>query len=117
MKEMKIEEFKSTVYDFEKSKKINKNLTVIDFYADWCQPCKVMEKSLNDIKNEFKDVDFIKINAEEEYELTEFFQIRNLPTLIFIDFDGNIYSESGLIPKGLLSKKINEYKSEKEIIS
>lgn len=116
MKELKTNEFKSSVYDLENEQSMNDGLVVVDFYAEWCQPCKNMTKSLTELEKEFTNVTFVKINAEDEYELTEFFQIRNLPTLIFISPKGEIYSESGLLPKPLLSKKIQQYTSLKELV-
>lgn len=55
---------------------------VLDFYADWCAPCKVQETILNDLKKNYDGMEFYKVNVEEEYELAEMFAIRSLPTII-----------------------------------
>lgn len=55
---------------------------VIDFYAEWCQPCKNQEIVLNELKNSYNDVEFYKVNVEEEYELAKLFSIKSLPTVI-----------------------------------
>jgi len=54
---------------------------VIDFYAEWCVPCKPQLTVLSDLSKEYEDVDFYTVNVEEEYELAELFNIRNLPTV------------------------------------
>lgn len=60
----------------------NGKICVIDFYADWCNPCKSQELILNDLKTKFNEIEFFKVNIEEEYELAEIFSIRSLPTII-----------------------------------
>ena len=55
---------------------------VIDFYADWCEPCKKVDSILTEISADMTDVNFCKVNVDEEYELTEMFNIKNLPTII-----------------------------------
>lgn len=55
---------------------------LIDFYADWCQPCKTQETVLSELKKSYSDMEFYKVNVEEEYELAEIFSIKSLPTII-----------------------------------
>lgn len=75
----------------------NGKLCVLDFYADWCIPCKQQEQVLNDMNNEYLDIDFYKINIEEEYELAEMFSIKSLPTVMFCGKE--ITQFTGFAPK------------------
>ncbi|NPV12821.1 MAG: thioredoxin family protein [Ignavibacteria bacterium] len=58
------------------------NPCIIDFYADWCKPCKTQDTILSELKKYHNDVEFYKVNVEEEYELAELFSIKSLPTII-----------------------------------
>ncbi|MCK9477738.1 MAG: thioredoxin domain-containing protein [Candidatus Muirbacterium halophilum] len=55
---------------------------ILDFYADWCQPCKPQETILKELSKEYGEIEFYKVNVEEEYELAELFSIKSLPTVI-----------------------------------
>lgn len=55
---------------------------VLEFSADWCSPCKTQDIILNDLQKSHNDMDFYKVNVEEEYELAEMFSIKSLPTII-----------------------------------
>ena len=85
----------------------------IEFYADWCEPCKVFEKILEELIPEYKDsIIFYKVNMEEESQLSEIFEVRHIPHFITISKDGGILPGSGALNKetlkyfleGLLSK-------------
>ena len=60
----------------------NGKLCVLDFYTDWCRPCKAQEMILNELSKNYNNVEFYKINVEEEYELAEYFSIKSVPTII-----------------------------------
>ena len=86
---------------------------VIDFYADWCQPCKPQEAILSEMNKEYGDVEFLKVNIEEEYELAEIFNIKNLPT-IFVCGGKDTKQFSGLTQK---SKIEDVLKNQMEVIA
>jgi thioredoxin 1 len=55
---------------------------ILDFYADWCKPCKMQETILDELIKEYDNVNFYKVNVEDEYELGELLLIKSLPTII-----------------------------------
>ena len=59
-----------------------------DFYADWCGPCKTQDPILEDLEGDYPDVDFEKVNVDEEQETANQYQVRSLPTLIVENDDG-----------------------------
>lgn len=86
---------------------VKEGVHVIDFYADWCGPCKM----LGSILEEINDVDIIKVNVDTYSDLTNKFRIMSIPHLVFYK-DGEIISSSvGFIDKETLLEKIEETKS------
>jgi thioredoxin 1 len=63
-------------------------VTLKDFYADWCGPCKTQDPILDDLDEEYEDVEFEKINVDEEQDVANEYQVRSLPTLIVENDDG-----------------------------
>jgi thioredoxin 1 len=64
------------------------SVTLKDFYADWCGPCKTQDPILEDLEEEWDEVTFEKINVDEEQEVANEYQVRSLPTLIVENDDG-----------------------------
>lgn len=86
---------------------VKEGVHVIDFYADWCGPCKM----LGSILEEINDVDIIKVNVDTYSDLANKFRIISIPYLVFYK-DGEIVSSSvGFIDKETLLEKIEEAKS------
>jgi len=63
---------------------------IIDFHATWCKPCKTVEKTLNILEKENPTIIFYSVDIEEEYELAEIFNIKNLPTIILCSIDDTV---------------------------
>jgi len=63
-------------------------VTLKDFYADWCGPCKTQDPILEDVSEEYPDVEFEKINVDEQQDVANEYQVRSLPTLIVENDDG-----------------------------
>jgi len=63
-------------------------VTLKDFYADWCGPCKTQDPILEELEEEYADVKFEKINVDEEQDIANEYQVRSLPTLIIENDDG-----------------------------
>lgn len=82
---------------------------VIDFYADWCRPCRILSPILNELAQEYAGkVDFYKINVDNERSLATAFSIRSIPTLLFIPMSGKPTLMQGASPKAELKKIIDE---------
>lgn len=72
---------------------------LIDFYADWCGPCRMLSPIVEEIKNERTDVKVIKINVDENPQLAGAYGVRSIPTLVYIK-DGKLANQMiGVRPK------------------
>ena len=109
------EMFKADVFDYtaEKEWKFKGNLpAIIDFYADWCGPCKMVAPILEELSEEYKDkIVIYKVNTEVEQELSAAFQIRSIPSMLFIPMDKQPMMQAGALPKENLVEVI-----EKELV-
>jgi thioredoxin 1 len=63
-------------------------VTLKDFYADWCGPCKTQDPILEDIEADYPDVNFEKIDVDAEQDVANEYQVRSLPTLVVENDDG-----------------------------
>ncbi len=75
--------------NFENEVKNYKGTVLVDFYADWCAPCKMMSPVIDEIANENMDVKVGKINCDEEMELAQEYGVMSIPTILVIK-DGEI---------------------------
>jgi thioredoxin 1 len=86
-------EFKEKVFDYSFSREWKykgEMPAVIDFYADWCGPCKMVAPLLNQLSSEYEGkVKFYKVNTEKDPEVSKVFGISSIPTLLFIAPTGN----------------------------
>jgi len=90
-------------------------LLILDFYADWCLPCKELEPILEKIANEESDtVSIYKIDIERNRELLNSFRITGVPYVAFVKNKENVFSLTGLYPKNMYLKVIERYTKENE---
>lgn len=90
---------KITSENFKDTVESSKKKVLLDFWADWCGPCKMVGPILEQISDERNDILVCKINVDEEPELANAFQISSIPTLIVME-NGNILNRSsGARPK------------------
>lgn len=106
------QEFKDKIFNYSVNKdwKYEGKLpAIIDFYADWCGPCKMVAPILEELSNEYEGKLLIyKVDTDMEEELSAVFGIQSIPTLLFIDANGNPAIQSGAYPKHILKKVIDE---------
>jgi thioredoxin len=82
---------------------------IIDFYADWCQPCKMVAPILEELSLEYEGkINIYKINTEVEQELAGAFGIRSIPSMLFCPKEGQPQMAVGALPKESLIQAIND---------
>ena len=86
-------EFKEKVFNYDKDSEWNylgDKPCVIDFYADWCKPCKMVAPIMEELANDYDgEVIFYKIDVDKEKELAQYFGIRSIPSILFIPGDNS----------------------------
>lgn len=103
MKVINKDEFKSLVIEKE-------GLKLVDFYADWCGPCRMLGPVLEDLSQDINDVEFFKINVDNDGELAQAYQVSSIPTLILFK-DGKLVDKKiGFLPKDALVEWIKTNK-------
>lgn len=82
---------------------------VVDFYAPWCGPCNMVAPIMEDLSKEYDEkVDFYKVDVDEENELSAYFGIRSIPTILFITADGTMSRHTGALLREQLKNEINK---------
>ncbi len=90
---------------------INSSLpTLVDFYATWCGPCKMMTPILQELKGELgENIKIIKVDVDKYPELATHFHVQGVPTLALFQNGNLLWKESGVRPAQVLKQVINEY--------
>ena len=86
----------------------NEKLVIVDFFATWCGPCKMLSPILNEIDNEYDNVEIYKVDVDENQETTMRYGVTAMPTLVFFKNGQEVERQVGLMPKEELEKIINE---------
>ena len=110
---LNFEAFNIKVHDTKEKlpiKFLGEKPAVIDFYAEWCGPCKAMEPAFKKLSEEFQDVDFYKVNVDSEPQLSNLFGIRSIPTVVYIPLDQTkpALTRIGLMPEAAIRENIQE---------
>jgi thioredoxin 1 len=106
------EMFLSKVFNYETNKEWKfegEKPCVIDFYADWCGPCKMVAPVLEELAKDFEGkLDIYKVNTEEEKELASVFGIRSIPSILFVPATGQPQMAMGALPKETFIKAFKD---------
>lgn len=106
------EAFLEKVFNFKENKEWKfegKKPALIDFYADWCGPCRMLAPILEELSEEYGDkIDIYKIDTEAEQELSAAFGIRSIPSMLFCPTEGEPQMANGALPKADLERVISE---------
>jgi thioredoxin len=106
------QEFKEKVFNYETKQDWEYQGTlpaIIDFYADWCGPCKMVAPVLEELAKEYHEKLVIyKVNTDIEQELAFVFNIQSIPSMLFIDANGKATMQPGAVPKHVFKNLIEE---------
>lgn len=112
MEHLTKQSFQEKVFNYEQNKewKFEGELPcLIDFYADWCGPCKQVAPVLEELSKEYEGkVNIYKIDTEAEQELAAAFGIKSIPSLLFCPSDGQPQMSQGALPKESMKQAIEE---------
>ncbi|MFN3306981.1 MAG: thioredoxin [Candidatus Kapaibacteriota bacterium] len=122
MESLTKESFIEKVFDYENNDQWvfkGKKPAIIDFYADWCGPCKVVSPILEELDKDYNGlIDFYKIDTDQEQELSAMFGIRSIPTVLFIPLDDEPRIAVGAMPKEVYEQAIEDlFKIKKPLIN
>lgn len=112
MEHLTKETFIEKVFDFEKNQEWKfegKLPCIIDFYADWCGPCKMVAPILEELSKEYEGkINIYKVDTEDQQELAAAFGIRSIPSMLFCPAEGQPQMTQGALPKPSLKQAIDE---------
>ncbi|MDP4184704.1 MAG: thioredoxin [Bacteroidota bacterium] len=106
------ETFKDKVFNFETSKEWKyegSTPCLIDFYANWCGPCKMVAPILEELQQEYGEkLKIYKVDTEKEQELSAMFGIQSIPSLLFVPLEGQPQMAKGALPKATFEQAIQD---------
>lgn len=119
-KQLNLEDFEKKVFDYKNSKEWKfegDKPAIIDFYADWCGPCKMVAPIFEELAGEYPEIDIYKVDTEAEKRLSSMFGIRSIPSILFIPKEGEPMMQAGALPKEVLKDVIKKELLKEEVES
>ncbi len=109
-----VETFKEKVFNWEENPEQwvfeGDKPCIVDFYADWCKPCKLIAPIMVELANEYKgQINVYKVNTEKQRQLSQVFGIRSIPTVLFVPMEGKPQMSQGALPKESFKQAIDEF--------
>lgn len=112
MQKIDTETFKTRVFDFEKNiewKFSGDKPCIVDFYADWCGPCRMVSPVLQELSEKYAGkLDVYKVDTDAEQALAAAFGIQSIPSMLFVPMSGKPQMATGALPKDIIEKVIGE---------
>lgn len=113
VKQMDKDMFKSEIFDYSSSKEWafkGDKPVIIDFYADWCAPCRMIAPIMKELANDYDGkITVYKVNVDKEKELASLFNVTSIPLLVFIPKDGTPQLLPGAADKATYKKAIEDF--------
>ena len=100
---------KLNLENFAEEVEMSDKVVLIDLYADWCGPCKMLAPIMEELETEFTEVKFCKINVDEERALTEMFGVRSIPLIAVVKDNTFVDGIEGLVPKEQIAELLKAY--------
>ncbi|MFT5750113.1 MAG: thioredoxin 1 [Ancylomarina sp.] len=114
------ESFKEKVFDFEKEKEWvfkGDKPVIVDFYADWCGPCKRVAPILEELQKEYGDaIQIYKVDTDKAKAVSAAFGITSIPSFLFVPAKGEPQMAKGAFPKATFVKALTEIMGVKEVV-
>ena len=105
-------QFKAKVFDYDKSETWSykgDKPAIIDFYADWCRPCRELAPTIEELANEYEGEIYVyKVDVQKEQALASAFGIQSIPTILFVPQEGKPQVSQGALPKSQLKNIIKD---------
>jgi thioredoxin 1 len=112
LEHLTLESFKEKVFNFEENKDWKFEgaaPAIIDFYADWCSPCRMVAPILEELQASYgPKLNIYKVNTEEQRELAGMFGIQSIPSILFIPVEGQPQMAQGALPKASFISAIED---------
>lgn len=96
-------EFEETINNKEKP------VAIVDFFAEWCMPCLMVAPVLEELAEKFKDIKFVRVNVDENKDLSSKFNITSIPCLVVFKNGKEVERITGALPEEVLEEKIVRY--------
>lgn len=107
-----LDSFKEKIFDFENNKEWKyegKLPCLIDFYADWCAPCRTIAPVLEELAKDYEGkVNIYKVDTEDQKQLGAMFGVQSIPSLLFVPLEGQPQMAMGALPKDTFVKAFSD---------